>query len=106
MILGGSSLTLPIKLYEDSNNLDTKLIIDYIKSLDTDGDGYVGGLDDGFQFLKNIINFNVLYYPVGCFIDVDNISGDSCYYLSDDSVMDDIMNRTFNLDGTLVISWD
>ena len=77
MILGDSSLTFPIKLYEGNNDLDAKLIIDYIKSLDTDGNGIVGGDDDGSDFLKNIINFNDLYYPFGCYVEDDNISGGS-----------------------------
>ena len=100
------NLTFPIKLYEGNNDLDAKLIIDYIKSLDTDGDGYVGGEYDGWMFLKNIINFNDLYYPVGCFIKDDNISGGTCYNLSDDAIYDDILDWRFNLDGTLIIEWD
>jgi hypothetical protein len=106
MILGGgSSLTIPIKLYEGNNDLDAKLVIDYIKSLDTDGNGFVGGTDDG-EVLKNIINFNDLYYPYSCWIEDDNINGGTWLYLSDDSHMDDVMSWRFNLDGTLVIEWD
>ena len=103
---GGSCITLPIKLYEGINDLDAKLIIDYIKSLDTDGNGSVGGDDDGSDFLKNIINFNDLYYPYSCWIENDNISGGSWFCLSDDSHMGDVLGWTLNLDGTFVVEWD
>lgn len=101
----GETIELPIRLYEGFNeNVDA--IIAYIRSLDTDGDGYVGSSENE-KSLKDIIHINDVLYPRAVWwYDEDEIIGGICFHLADDSYEGDILGFYLYSDGTFYINWD
>ena len=99
-----SGIELPIRLYFDRVNDNAEAIISYIKSLDSDGDEYIGGMDE--IDTKSIMHFNDTMYPQYIWIEEDCIGGGSCTFIDTGSLNFDILQWRFYSDGTFKIDWD